>query len=148
MKKLIQRLLISGLFLMFITMGAQAQFRSIPGVVTDSFKIKYPNAQNVNWSDEISNFKASFKLDTAKYTAKYSSKGEWQQSETTISWDALPAAVKDGFSKSKYATEWSKSTVTTRYLPGNQIQYLVGIYKNSFQKKTLVFSPDGRLLKD
>jgi len=124
-----------------------AQFRRIPGVVTDSFKIKYPNAQGVTWEDKITNFQASFNLDSGKYIAKYNSKGEWILSEKKIKPEELPAAVKDGLSKSKYY-DWETGTMTVRYLPGNQTQYGIAIRKSDIQRRTLWFSDSGRLLKD
>ena len=130
-----------------MTTSAHAQFRRIPGSVTDSFKLRYPSAHDVTWEDKITAFQASFKLDTAKMTARYGNQGEWQGSEKKVGLEQLPAAVKDGFSKSKYA-DWSTSTVTIRYLPGDQTQYSVVIYKGNFQRKTLIFSSVGQLLKD
>jgi hypothetical protein len=145
MKKLLTGILM-GLSLLIVS-GAHAQFRKIPGAVTDSFKIRYPNAQGVSWGDKITSFQATFKLDTDEYMAKYSIKGEWQGSEKKIGFDGLPAAVKDGLNKSKYA-DWNKGGAVMRYLPGNQIQYNLSVNKGDFQRRTLVFNPDGRMLKD
>jgi len=147
MKKSLSLLLI--LVALFATGHVSAQFRSIPGIVTDSFKVRYPNAKSVNWSDKISNFQATFMLDTSKYTAKYSSKGEWQGSSKRIIQDALPASVKDGLSKSMYAgAEWKVRMVIMYYMPGNVTQYVIQVGKGDFQKKNLLFSSDGQLLKD
>lgn len=145
MKKLFYSLFVGGLFLM--TTAASAQIRSIPGVVTDSFKLKYPTAQTVTWADKITNFQARFTMDGAEYTAKYGTKGEWQGSERKIKQDDLPAAVKDGLLKSKYI-DWNVRSVITRYLPGNQVQYAIAINKGDLNRRTLVFSSEGRLLKD
>jgi hypothetical protein len=57
--------------------------------------------------------------------------------------------VKDGLSKSKYAgAEWEIRDVTVKYLPGNVTQYQIQVAKNDVQKKNLLFSNDGQLLKD
>ena len=45
MKKL--AFFICSIFLIAST--TQAQFRKIPGEVTDSFKVRYPNAKSVSW---------------------------------------------------------------------------------------------------
>ena len=71
-------------------------------MVTDSFKLKYPDAKSVTWEDGITSFKASFTLNNEKYISKYSSKGEWQTSEKKIPFENVPGSVKDGLSKSKY----------------------------------------------
>ena len=127
--------------------AAQAQFRSVPGVVTDSFKIKYPNAKTVSWRDNIGSFQATFKQDSSTYVAKYSNKGEWQSTEKKIKADAIPAAVKDGLSKSKYA-DWKVGTVTQRYLPGDKVEYTIFVSKSDLSKRNLTFSSAGQLQKD
>jgi hypothetical protein len=147
MKKLLYLLLISGS--MFLAGKANAQFRSIPGVVTDSFKIRYPDAADVKWSDKVSAFQAVFTLNKETLTARYNSKGEWLSATKQIGKDAIPGAVKDGLSKSQYAgSEWELRTVTVRYLPGNVTQYILYVYKGDFSKRNLTFSSNGQLLKD
>jgi hypothetical protein len=147
MKKSLFLLLTFGVF--FTAGRAHAQFRSIPGIVTDSFKVRYPSAKSVNWSDKVSNFQATFMLDTSKYTAKYSTKGVWLGSSKKISEDAIPASVKDGLSKSKYAgSDWQVKVVTLYYLPGDVTQYGILVGKGDFTKKNLLFSSEGQLLKD
>ncbi|HVV07203.1 MAG TPA: PepSY-like domain-containing protein [Puia sp.] len=136
---------IASFFLM--ATAAHAQFGSVPGVVTDSFKIKYPNAKSVTWRDNIGSFQATFKLDSLTYTAKYSKKGEWQSTEKKIKAAAIPAAVKDGLSKSKYA-DWRVGTVTERYLPDNKTIYIIFVSKSDINRKNLTFASDGQLLKD
>ena len=127
--------------------AANAQFRSIPGVVTDSFKVKYPGATGVKWADKVTNFQATFTLSGEVFTAKYSSKGEWQSSTKKISEDKLPASVKDGLSKSKYA-DWKISTVTERFLPADKVEYILGVGNGDLNKKNLTFSSEGQLLSD
>ena len=127
--------------------AAHAQFRSVPGPVTDSFKIKYPNAKSVSWRDNLGSFQATFMLDSTTYVAKYSSKAEWQSTEKKIKSDAIPAAVKDGLSKSKYA-DWKVGTVTVRYLPGDKTIYIIFVSKSDINRKNLTFASDGQLLKD
>jgi hypothetical protein len=145
MKKLFHLMLISGFF--FTATAAHAQFRKIPGVVTDSFKGKYPNAETVSWEDKVSAFQATFTQNDENYEARYSSKGEWLGSQKKIQEDKLPAAVKDGLAKSKYA-DWEVKTVVTHYLPGDKEEYGIGVYKKGLNKKNLLFSSEGQLLKD
>jgi Putative beta-lactamase-inhibitor-like, PepSY-like len=148
MKKLLYLTLIFGA--LFTAAGAKAQFGSIPGVVTDSFKVKYPDAKSVSWSGKLSSFNATFTLENEKHIAKFNKKGEWQNTTKDISRDAMPAAIKDGLAKSKYAnpTEWEVRSVTVRYLPGNITQYIILVAKNDIQKRSLLFSNDGQLMKD
>jgi hypothetical protein len=133
--------------LLFIASAAHAQFRQIPGVVTDSFKVKYPDAKAVSWKDNVSSFQATFTLNNEKYQARYNSKGEWQQAEKKIKQEDLPAAVKDGLSKSKYA-DWKVGTVTQRYLPGDKVEYTIFVSKSDITRRNLTFNSTGQLLKD
>ena len=151
MKKLLYLMLICGSF--FVTASANAQFGSVPGIVTDSFKIKYPDAKSVSWSSKIGGvYQATFVQgsEAEKYVAKFGKTGEWKQTTKVISKDAMPTAVKDGLAKSKYAnaTEWEVREVTVIYLPGSAPQYNVLAAKNDIQKRNLLFGSDGRLLKD
>lgn len=130
---------------------AHAQFRSVPAVVTDSFKAKYPNASAVSWSDKLlaGSFQASFTEGKDKFVARFGNKGEWQWSTKKITKDELPAVVKDGFAKSKYAgAEWEVRTVSMKFMPGNTVEYLLFVQKSDLNKKNLTFSSEGQLLKD
>lgn len=131
----------------FMSIAAQAQFRSVPGPVTDSFKLRYPHAKSVAWRDNVSYFQATFKMDSATYVAKYTSKAEWQSTEKRIKASAIPTAVKDGLSKSKYA-DWKVGTVTERQLPENKIIYIIFVSKSDINRKNLTFASDGQLVKD
>ncbi len=139
-------LLFTGLLL---TAGTSyAQIRKLPSEVTNALQAKYPEAKNVEWSDKITNFTASFNLVDGKYKARFSADGEWEGSEKEITKEALPATVKDGFSKSKYA-DWKPGTSRIIYLPdGKTQQYFVSVSKGDLQKKNLLFNSEGQLLKD
>ena len=124
-----------------------AQFRSIPSEVTEALKAKYPSATNVTWSDKITAFVAKFTQDNAKYEAKFGNKGEWQGSVKDLTQDNIPQAVKDGFSKSMYA-DWKVKNQHEIFLPVDSIQYHIQVTKGDLQKRNLLFSRTGKLLKD
>jgi hypothetical protein len=134
---------------LFATSSVQAQFRSLPGVVTDSFKVKYPDAKDVSWADKVSAFQATFMLGSDRVVARYSKDGQWQGSTKAILKDAIPSAVKDGLAKSLYASaEWEIHQITVKYLPGQQTQYILLVQKSDIQKRNLTFNADGQLVKD
>jgi Putative beta-lactamase-inhibitor-like, PepSY-like len=140
-------LLLGGLLMTFAPV--RAQLRSLPSVVTDSFKVKYPSATQVSWSDKLGYWQASFYLGPDALTAKFKNTGEWQSALKTIAQTSLPAEVQDGWSKSLYADgEWNVATVQVLYLPGNVTQYAIQIEKSSLQKKNLLFNSNGRLIKE
>lgn len=124
-----------------------AQIRKIPAAVTDAFKQKYPNASGVEWKDKLTGFRAEFKMNGESYDAKFSNKGEWQQTEKAISEGDLPAAVNDGLDKSKYS-EWEVVSVAHIEYKDGHIEYRILVKKNDIEKKYLFFSDKGKLLKD
>ncbi|WEK37657.1 MAG: PepSY-like domain-containing protein [Candidatus Pseudobacter hemicellulosilyticus] len=146
MKKLISlSLLIAALFVAQNTL--MAQLRKVPAAVTDAFKQKYPSASSVEWRDKVTYFVAGFSDNGTHYDARFTSKGEWKDTETEIGADGIPAAVKDGLSKSKYA-DWEAHTAYEIQLPGDKKEYRVHVVKSDLQKKNLLFNSSGKLLKD
>lgn len=133
--------------LLGVLLSANAQFRKIPGEVTDAFKEKYSNASQVSWKDNITSFQASFKIGNDNLKAYYNSKGEWQKTEKTYTPDALPRDVKDGFKKSKYAG-WEVKDILYVEEKDKQPQYRMQVRKSDLQKKNLYFSTSGQLLDD
>jgi hypothetical protein len=146
MKQIFPSILV--LFAMSLTtVNVNAQIRKIPSTVTDSFKEKYPGASGVEWRDKLSVFTAVFVNDGVNYEARYNNKGQWLNTENEIESEALPSAVKEGFEKSKYA-DWTIEKVHKIQLPGDEIQYRLMAGKTDLQKKNLLYSSKGRLLKD
>jgi hypothetical protein len=147
MKKLVYYCL--ALCLAFTIYGtAHAQVRKLPAEVTEAFRSKYPTALNVEWRDRLTGFVAVFDLDKVHYEAKFTNKGFWQSTENKIEDADTPAAVKDGFQKSKYAEEWTIEKIYHIALREDKTQYRLEIKKNDIQKKNLLFDPNGRLLSD
>src|SRR5690349_9877080 len=91
--------------LALIATTATAQLRKVPAAVTEAMKAKYPEATNVSWDDNITNFEASFDLDGHQLKASFSKKGTWKRTEKVLTAEELPEVVKEGLSKSKY-TDW------------------------------------------
>lgn len=147
MKKIIYYCLMLGLAFTF-NAAAHAQVRKIPAVVTEAFRSKYPTALNVEWRDRLSGFTAVFDLDNVHYEAKFTNKGFWENTENKLAEADIPAAVKDGFSKSKYAEEWTIKKAYKIAMKEDKTQYRLEIGKGDIQKKHLFFDPSGRLLRD
>jgi hypothetical protein len=122
--------------------------RKVPAEVTEAFRQKYPTAMNVEWRDRLSGFTANFDLSNVHYEAKFTNKGFWQSTENKVPESEMPATVKDGFGKSKYAEEWTIKHVYKIALREDKTQYRLEIEKNDIQKKHLFFDPNGRLLRD
>jgi hypothetical protein len=135
------------LLLLELTVVVHAQIRKIPAEVTDALKTRYPHAEKVSWKDELTFFEAQFMLNGYSMTADFNSIGEWQNSEKKIKFEELPAAVQDGFSKSKYSG-WEKISTIEIEKNSEPIQYRVYVKKNTVDKKYLYFDANGKLLRD
>lgn len=146
--KVIFRLLPALLLVLAMNSSADAQIRKIPAEVTDAFKEKYPDASSVEWKDKLTNFVAVFKQDGIQYEARFTKKGFWRDTENAIDTDDLPEEVSAGYGKSKYAEEWKIEAAYKIELPDDKVQYRVVARKSDLQKKNILFSSEGRLLKD
>ena len=132
---------------LFTTKQAHAQLRKIPAEVTNSFSEKFPDATNVEWRDQLIDFKVFFNEDDNKYVAKFSNQGEWKVTEQLIEIETLPKEVELGFSKSQYAN-WEIKEAAIIETPSSTTQYRIMVAKNNLNKKDLLFSNEGQLLKD
>lgn len=146
--KVLFRLIPVLLFVFAIDIAADAQIRKIPAEVTEAFKLKYPDATQVEWKDKLTNFVAVFKEDGIQYEARFNKKGVWKDTEHAIDTDELPEEVNEGYNKSKYADEWKIESAYKIELPEDKVQYRVLARKSDLQKKNILFSSEGRLLKD
>ena len=137
----------SAIAIVLMVSVTQAQIRKIPLEATEAFKAKYPDTKNVEWKDKLTSFQADYEMNGVKYSSKFSNKGEWLQTDKVIEEAALPAAVKDGYGKSKY-TGWELKEVSQIENKDNSIQYRLFVRKSSVEKKYLYFDPEGKLVKD
>ena len=142
MKKLAVIFLVLG-----IAITTHAQVRKIPATVTDAFKERYPNAVSVEWRDNLSNFSATFLVDSVKSEAKFDSKGKWQGTDFRINVESIPAEVMDGFKKSKYG-DWTINDARKMDLPDNVVKYRLVVEKTDINKRVLIFNNNGKLLKN
>ena len=134
-------------FLLLFSFISFSQVTKVPAAAKDNFGRQYPNAQNVNWDNDVIHVNASFELEGEEMNAEYNNKGIWKKTEKKWAYDKLPETVKDGFKKSKYADRGITETVIV-YLPGDVQQYRLKVEKNDLQKKYLFFNNEGRLVRD
>lgn len=135
------------LLLFFFSSISFAQIREVPELVKEAFDTQYPDADSVEYKDNIVSVDVHFTQNGEKMKAQYTNKGRWRETEKLWSFDQLPADVKDGFNKSKYADwEVSETKIVTR--PGGVERYRVKVGKNDLQKKYLFFNKTGRLMEE
>ncbi len=131
----------------FLFTTGYSQVTSVPEQAKENFAAQYPQAQNVKWDNDVVNVNVSFELDGEQMNAEYNNKGVWKRTLKKWSYEKLPAAVQDGFKKSKYADR-TVVEVKVLYLPGNVEQYRLKVEKNDLQKKYLYYNGKGRLMRD
>ena len=124
-----------------------AQIREVPESVKEAFSTQYPNVDSVKYEDNIVSVQVHFTQNGERMKASYTNKGRWKETEKVWSFEQLPAEVKDGFSKSKYA-DWEVSETKIVYRPGGIERYRVKVGKNDLQKKYLFFNKTGRLMEE
>lgn len=81
------------------------QVINIPDKAKKSFAEKYPKASDVDWTNNVSNYTAKFKMKGKAYEAHYNMDGTWDNTETQIDKSDLPKAVNSSFEKSRF-TDW------------------------------------------
>lgn len=143
MKKIISFVIIA----MALVITINAQIRKVPAAVTDAFKGKFSGASQVEWKDRITNFEATFFINSVAHTAKFTKEGTMIESTEALDFQQLSAKVKDGFNKSKYA-DWEVQNVITFQETDKPLYYRILAKKNDITKRYLYFDKTGRLVKD
>jgi hypothetical protein len=88
-------LLLIPLVLAVVLYTNQGFAQNTPDKVKQTFSQKYPDAQNIKWETEsATEYEANFMLSGTQISARFDSQGQWKESETGISSDALPDAVQ------------------------------------------------------
>ena len=123
-----------------------AQVTSIPDLAKENFFKQYPDAKNVQWQNDVVNVNARFEQDSNSLNAEYNNKGTWKWTLKEWTFDKLTTDIKEGFSKSKYASR-QVLEVKVLYLPGYVIQYRLKVEKNDIERKFLFFNTEGRLVR-
>jgi hypothetical protein len=137
-----------GFFLLLIAFSVKAfsQVTSVPEQAKENFARQYPDAQNVEWDNNVINVNVHFELGGEKMNAEYNNKGIWKDTYKDWTFEKLSQSVQDGFKKSKYSDR-KVVDVKVIYYPGNVEQYRLKVEKNDLQKKYLFFNTEGRLLR-
>ena len=70
----------------------------VPIAVKTAFDQKFQNATNIKWSKENKHeYEAEFTYQGTNYSANFKDNGDWLETESPITFDALPQGVKDWY---------------------------------------------------
>lgn len=113
---------------------------------------KYPGASNVVWQNKNGYVVASFSATAVRATsaqmldAWFDNGGAWYMTETDITFDQLPEAVKTAHKAGTYA-EWLVDDVDKIERSGTETVYVIEVKLNG-KEMDLYYSPDGVLVKE
>ena len=65
----------------FFTSFSFAQSEKVSAEVKEAFATQYPEAENIVYDDNLLNVDVKFKLKGENYTAHYTKKGRWKETE-------------------------------------------------------------------
>ncbi|MGZ5254951.1 MAG: PepSY-like domain-containing protein [Flavitalea sp.] len=139
--------LFSLVFALVITLTVSAQFRDIPGAVTNAFKEKYPTATNASWDDRISSFQAKFKMDGATYEARFDKIGTWIETEKEIRFDDVSEGVKSAHRASKFSDYTIRGVAEIEKANGAK-EIRLHLRESAIKRKYVYYTPDGKFLRD
>lgn len=136
-----------GCICMVLFISTAAAQDEVPQQVKEVFAEQYPEAEEVEYKDNLLNVQVHFTLNGEKMVANYTKKGRWRDTEKEASLESFPPEVKDGFRKSKYA-DWQVNETKLIYRAGGTERYRIKVEKNEVQKKYLFFNKAGRLVDE
>lgn len=118
---------------------------NVPAAVRTAFSKKFPDSKSIKWEKESkTEFEANFTMMDVKCSANYIITGEWLETESTISLDALPAKVKAAIS-SKYKTDEIKGAAKIETVKG-KTQYEIDVKKGG-KSLELFYDQEGMEVK-
>lgn len=132
---------------------------NIPENVILEFNAKYPNATNVTWNTKDTYAVANFYLNSnrtdgleSNNTAWFSLTGHWNMTETEISYQQLPEAIKAAFEASSYANWRIDDTIDKlQRSDNNETLYIIEVSQKVDGIETeadLYYTEEGILVKE
>lgn len=122
-----------------------AQVVNIPDKAKNHFAQKYPQAQAVEWTNNVVKYLAKFELDNVKKTAHYSLDGEWSFTDESKEFSTLPQDVQTSVKKSRYS-DWKIES--SAYVENNKSEKLYRVeFKNGINKRYVFYDETGKEVK-
>ena len=117
---------------------------------------RYPTATDVEWTSRNGYFIARFNVPGTRsaasrhdYAAWFSGTGKWCMTESEITYEMLPEAVKTAFSSSEYAG-WRIDDIDKLERSGMEVLYVIEVEtrsENIEKEADIYFSADGSIIK-
>lgn len=120
----------------FSVSALSAQVINVPDKAQKQFQEKYAGATSIKWTNNVANYEASFKMDSASWKAHYNIDGTWDYTEKFLKPGDAPAKVKESLSKGQYRKNKVKSFA---YVENNKGEKLYRYEVKSGVTRTYVF---------
>ncbi len=117
----------------------------VPEALKEAFSQKYPSVHNERWVTRGNYYVAGFSQQMQESSAWFTPDGEWQMTETDISYAALPAPVKSAFEGSEYA-RWEVDDIDRLERLNLETVYVVEV-ESGEREMDLYYSAGGVLIK-
>lgn len=128
--------------------ASHAQLIKTPDLVKQAFDKQYPDAKQVDWKGGLDNHAVVFVISDKKFKASYTSKGDWNYTETTIVFDSIPKPVLESFNRSKYKDWPVKEVITVEKPRAVANEYKIVVQKSKISRRVLLFDAKGRLYEE
>jgi hypothetical protein len=127
-----------------ITMGQEIKTEQVPANIISAFQNKFPNAKDVEWEMDNSDFEVNFEIGEVEWSAKYDPSGKLVETENEIKVSQLPQNVRQSIESEYPNCKIEEAEQAT--LADNSVVYEVEVEKD---KKTyeVQVSTDGKILK-
>lgn len=127
------------------TQSLRAQVINVPAKSKEHFLKTYTAAKDADWSNNVTNYTVKFKSGNATMRAHYRLDGTWDFTETMLSKNDLPAAVKSSFGKSRFS-DWEVLSVTKVDNDNKQHLYRIEA-KKGVSKEFVFYDKNGKEVK-
>jgi hypothetical protein len=139
MKKIVFTAVATGI-IVFSAYGQKLKESQVPSAAKTAFEKKYPGVKG-SWDKEDANYEVNFKQNNKSMSAVIDKVGSIIETETDISVNNLPAAIKD-YMKKHYAN--TKITEAARVEKANgEINYEAEV-----NHKDVIFDANGKFIKE
>ena len=93
-------MLLAAAFMSISVFAQKISTDKVPSSVLKAFQSKFPGAADPTWElEHEKDYEVNFKINSARHSAVFDSKGNWLESESKIKVSELPAAVKESIIK-------------------------------------------------
>ncbi len=129
----------------FVATSADAQVINVPKKSQNHFGKKYPNAKEVNWANNVTDYQVKFKDENGTQRAYYHMDGTWNFTELYIDRSKVPADVNTSLSKSRFS-DWAVGSCAL--VENNKGQKLYRLeMKKGIEKKFVFYDKNGKEIK-